>query len=187
MDMALDEVTTIQQTILQAMRDGATYSTAHKEGGAVIRFHARRFVYAEYGDYETRREFASDTEFLAFLREFFEYRIVRPAGSAAVSEADAWRQILQQLEPQRRNAVAGLRMDRRTVTAVVAALALAALLAYLKFSPKADALRAGMQESKLERMQPPPAAPEQKDWQRMQDELRRGVEAAKAAARAATR
>jgi hypothetical protein len=176
------EVAALQQTILQAMRDGATFSTAHKEGGAVIRFDGQRYVYAEYGDNQTRREFAADAELLAFLRQFFAYLSSHASGPAGMSEAEAWRLILQRLELRREGT-----LKRGVSAAVVVVLALAAGLAYLKFGAKAGALRAGSARPALERVQALPAAPPQEDWRRLQDGQLRAVEAAKAAARPASR
>lgn len=196
-EAVLGDVAAVQQTILQALRDGATFSTAHKEGGALIRFDGQGYECAEHGDNPSRRVFASDAEFLPFLRSFFECQGARQGGLSGLPEADAWRLILRRLEPARTSAVAGgvaqgpagatARMGPLTIAAVVVVMALAGGLAYLKYGAKADALRAGPPGPRLERVHALPAVPEQKDWQRLQAEHQRGVEAAKAAARGASR
>ena len=43
----LTDVPAIQQAILTALRNGATYSTNHKEGGTDIKFERGQFVRAD--------------------------------------------------------------------------------------------------------------------------------------------
>jgi hypothetical protein len=79
----------IQQTILAGMRKGATFSTAHKEGGTRLSFTGSHFRRAGYGESEETEIFASDTAFLSYLRKFYGWQ------TSGVSEYDAWKLILR--------------------------------------------------------------------------------------------
>ncbi|MBL8841996.1 MAG: hypothetical protein JNL90_10785 [Planctomycetes bacterium] len=192
-EAALADVGKVQQSILQAMRDGATFSTAHKEGGAVIRFDGRRYEHGEYGDHDRLRHFSGDAEFLSFLRRFFDYETSSHVWPARVPEAHAWRLILRRLEPPRGGAVMAhatrvvTRAGLGVCTLVVAVLVVAAGLAYWKYSSKVKALRAGAGPSAEKALTPLPAMPPEKDWLRAQDDFRRAVEAAKEQASAAAK
>lgn len=81
--------TAIQHEILAALRAGAEFCTAHKEGGTTIRWLHGRFVREDYGEWNERAEYTDEATFLAFLRRFFEWE---SCGFQAVNlpEADRW-------------------------------------------------------------------------------------------------
>jgi hypothetical protein len=87
----LVDVEAIQQTILAAMRKGATFSTAHKEGGTRLSFTGSHFFRADYGESEETETFAGEATFLAYLRKFNQWK------TSGASEYDAWKLILRQI------------------------------------------------------------------------------------------
>jgi hypothetical protein len=93
----LQTVEALQRAILAALRDGARYSTAHKEGGTTIAWQGGRFVRADYGESDKREVFADDAAFLEFLRRYFDYETSRNSHPEKVPELDAWRLMLRLL------------------------------------------------------------------------------------------
>lgn len=82
------------------MRGGATFSTAHKEGGTVISRKGGAFIRQDYGESAAREEFPDEAAFLAFLRRFYDWETARsyPAGKPP-TEADRWHLMLRLLLP----------------------------------------------------------------------------------------
>ncbi|MDP3072330.1 MAG: hypothetical protein Q8N18_18710 [Opitutaceae bacterium] len=97
----LADVASVQQEILAALRQGATYSTAHKEGGTIIRFQRDRFVRADFGESDRREEFRDEAAFLKFLRQFYHWETSRNASPQQVPEYDAWKLMLRLLTDKR--------------------------------------------------------------------------------------
>lgn len=93
----LQTVETLQQAILAALRDGARYTTAHKEGGTTISWQGGYFVRADFGESDKREVFADDAAFLKFLRRYFDYETSRNSFPEKVPELDAWRLMLRLL------------------------------------------------------------------------------------------
>ena len=191
-EVPLGQIATMQHSILQAMRDGATLATAHKEGGSNIRFDGRRYEHTEYGENESIRHYASDAQFLDFLRQFFDYETSRHVWPARVPEVDAWRLILRRVRPPGGGVAAGgsansgalARLSSPGAAAVAVALLAALGLSCLKWQPKADAMRADRQPVPVHRLPAgPPAGPENRDWQRLQEEHRHAIDTARTAAR----
>ncbi len=94
----LATVSAVQQEVVRALRRGAMFRTAHKEGGTVIRFEQGRFLRADYGEWDTRQAFHDEPEFLTFLREFFDTETARNALPDRVPDHEAWRLILRLLD-----------------------------------------------------------------------------------------
>lgn len=95
----LTDISAIQQAILTALRSGASFSTAHKEGGTNIGHAQGRFFRRDYGESNAQETFAADASFLAFLRKFFDWETSRNVAPAKVSDETAWRLILRLLHP----------------------------------------------------------------------------------------
>jgi len=95
----LTGVAEIQGEILAALRGGATFATAHKEGGTRIGFEEGRYLRIDYGESEARESFADDAEFLAFLRRFFDLDTSRGAAPGKYPEEIVWRLILRRINP----------------------------------------------------------------------------------------
>jgi hypothetical protein len=93
----LTDVPAIQRAILMALRNGATYRTAHKEGGTTISYFLGRFLCTDYGESSDVTVFASEAKFLAFLRRFHDWQISHQA-AAPVAEYDAWKLMLRLLD-----------------------------------------------------------------------------------------
>lgn len=98
----LATVPVLQQAILAAMRAGASYTTAHKEGGTTIRWDCGHFVRTDYGESNECRKFPDDAQFLAFLRRFYDWEVSRNTAPDKVSDLDAWRLMLRLLTPSSR-------------------------------------------------------------------------------------
>jgi hypothetical protein len=79
------------------MRQGATFSTAHKEGGTVISFRGGRFISADYGESEAVKTFGDEASFLVFLRQFYDWDTSSNVYPNKVSEFDAWKLMLRLL------------------------------------------------------------------------------------------
>ncbi|MBL9199773.1 MAG: hypothetical protein JNL39_04660 [Opitutaceae bacterium] len=97
----LGTVAAVQQAIVAGLRAGGTYSTAHKEGGTVIRYSWGHFQRADYGEWSTSERFVSETVFLAFLRKFFDWHTSQHTYPERVPDLVAWKLMLRLLEPKR--------------------------------------------------------------------------------------
>ncbi len=91
----LDSVPALQQTIVAGMKQGARFSTSHKEGGTNITWNGTHFVRSEYGDYPDHITYTTEAEFLDALRKFFDGETSRNAYPEKVSELVAWRLMLR--------------------------------------------------------------------------------------------
>lgn len=86
------ESAAIQREILAALRSGAEFRTAHKEGGTIIRWRKGRFLREDYGDWSRRESYTNEAAFLAFLWEFFEWQS-RGFQREDIPEPERWRNI----------------------------------------------------------------------------------------------
>jgi hypothetical protein len=87
----------VQESILNGLRGGKSFSTAHHEGGTVIKFLQTGFVLADYGESTAREEFTSEAEFLARLRKFYDGESRRDWTPHAPPEIEAWKFIARQM------------------------------------------------------------------------------------------
>ncbi len=94
-------VAELQRAILERMRRGASFSTAHKEGGTNLRFQHGSYVRQDYGESEARHVYADEAAFLSALRKFYEREVSRSAPSGKVTEETAWRLLLRLLRTDR--------------------------------------------------------------------------------------
>jgi len=93
----LGSVPAIQQIIIAGMKRGATFSTAHKEGGTILKWLDGCFIRSDYGEDPDLKKFADETEFLKSLREFYDFETSRAVYPDKVPEIDAWKLILRKL------------------------------------------------------------------------------------------
>lgn len=93
----LQTVEALQHEIILRMRRGAEFRTSHKEGGTTIKLKGRKFVSAQYGDYNDSQTFSDEAAFLAYIRQFFDMDTKRSTGRESPSEVDAWRLIMRLL------------------------------------------------------------------------------------------
>jgi hypothetical protein len=98
---SLQDPVQLQAMILDGMRQGATFSTAHKEGGTVIRYIENRWVRSDYGESDAYEIFRTPESFLAFLRQFYDFETSRNNWPNKVPEATAWRLIYRHLRPDK--------------------------------------------------------------------------------------
>lgn len=95
----LTSVEAIQREIAAAMKQGATFSTAHKEGGTILAFRFGRYRSSDYGESSDSRSFADEASFFAHLREFYDWEACRSRLPDIVPEFDVWRIILRLMSP----------------------------------------------------------------------------------------
>lgn len=95
----LDTVPAIQEAIIAALKDGRDFSTSHKEGGTNLTWRGGKFVRSDYGDDPAETSYPSETEFLDFLRRFYDWETSSSVYPDKVSELGAWRLILRFLQP----------------------------------------------------------------------------------------
>lgn len=90
-------IRSIQDSILNSLRSGKSFSTSHHEGGTNIRCVGTVFVLQDYGEANDREEFSDTGKFLTRLREFYDWESRRDDYPHAPPELDAWRFIERQL------------------------------------------------------------------------------------------
>jgi hypothetical protein len=100
-DDRLSTVAAVQRELLAQMRAGATLSTAHHEGGTVLRWQGSQFTRTDYGESDERQSFDDDAAFLAFVRSFYDGQTSSNVYPDKVPEVDAWKIILGQLSVAR--------------------------------------------------------------------------------------
>ena len=93
----LDSVPAIQQVIVAGMKRGATFSTAHKEGGTILKWSDGRFVRSDYGDCPDLKKFSDETEFLKFLQQFYDWETSSAVYPNKVTDIEAWKLILHKM------------------------------------------------------------------------------------------
>lgn len=87
----LDSVPALQQTIVAAMKQGARFTTSHKEGGTNLSWNGEHFVRTDYGDHPDHITYATEAEFLDALRKFYDGETSQNVYPEEVSELVAWR------------------------------------------------------------------------------------------------
>ena len=97
----LATVEAIQQEILAAMQQGATFSTSHKEGGTNMSYRSSHYLTEDYGESDNWQRFADPQKFLAYLRQFYDWETSRSVWPAKVSDYEAWKLILRFLQRKR--------------------------------------------------------------------------------------
>jgi hypothetical protein len=96
---SLQDPQQLQAMILEAMRQGATFHTAHKEGGTVIRFVENRWYRSDYGESTGYESFHTPEAFLTSLRQFYDFETSRTFWPNKAPEPTAWRLIYRHLHP----------------------------------------------------------------------------------------
>jgi hypothetical protein len=97
-EASLDSVTSIQAVIVTAMKEGAAFATAHREGGSRLWWEGGRLRREDYGEDPGRRDYVDESGFLAELRGLYRAEIDRHAGAEPRGEVEAWRIIWRQLQ-----------------------------------------------------------------------------------------
>jgi hypothetical protein len=87
----------VQQAVLEELRKGKSFRTAHHEGGTRIYFDGRRFVKSTCGEEQSRQVFDSEDQILAFIRSFYDWESRRDAYPHRPPELEVWRFIRKEL------------------------------------------------------------------------------------------
>ncbi|MEZ5404181.1 MAG: hypothetical protein R2729_31165 [Bryobacteraceae bacterium] len=90
-------IAAIQRKIIDGMRAGRRFATAHKEGGTNITMHRGKWISQDYGESNDRRVFDDEAAFFEYLRKFYDWETRRDIYPHRPPEADAWRYILGKL------------------------------------------------------------------------------------------
>lgn len=98
-EAACASVGAVQQEILAALRAGARFFTAHKEGGTVVSYQNDHYLRADYGESEEREIFPDEAALLVYLRRLYHWETGRHASPQEPSETDRWTLILRLLRP----------------------------------------------------------------------------------------
>ena len=93
----LDSVEAIQGLVVAAMKEGASFSTSHKEGGTTLAWQHGRFTRSDYGESTDHERFPDEGAFLGYLRRYFDSDISRGFHPDPVPERVAWRLIWRRL------------------------------------------------------------------------------------------
>lgn len=91
----LDSVPALQQAIVAAMKQGARFTTSHKEGGTNITWNGSHFVRSDYGDHPDHITYATEAEFLDALRKFYDWETSKNVYPEKVTELVAWKLMLR--------------------------------------------------------------------------------------------
>jgi hypothetical protein len=94
-EQAFDTVPAIQQAIVTALKQGARFTTSHKEGGTNLFWNGQNFVRSDYGDDPAHRTFSDEVEFLSALRQFYDWETSRNVHPDRAPELVAWKLILR--------------------------------------------------------------------------------------------
>jgi hypothetical protein len=92
-----DPILAIQKAVLAALREGKRFSTAHKEGGTILRFNGKVFERSNYGEDTTLTQFATDQEMIASIRAFYDWESRRDSYPHRPPELEVWKYIQRQL------------------------------------------------------------------------------------------
>jgi len=68
-----DQIQEIQKSILDDLRNGKFFRTAHHKGGTHLFFDGKDFVRRDYGVEESTKRFATEAEILDCIREFYDW------------------------------------------------------------------------------------------------------------------
>lgn len=93
----LAPVQAIQGSILEAMREGASFRTSHHEGGTYVFWDGTRFVREEYGVGESREEYADGKQMLAYVRRLYNSESRRETYPHQPPEVDVWKFIVSRM------------------------------------------------------------------------------------------
>jgi len=95
-------VAALQNEIIDALRAGMGFFTAHKEGGSHLFFDGTAFRRTDYGDAVDRCEiYPTDTAMIDALRRFYGWDARRAAYPHPVSELQVWAYIRSRLSQRR--------------------------------------------------------------------------------------
>lgn len=91
----IDTVAALQRAIVSAVKNGARFTTAHKEGGTIIRWNGSHFERTDHGDYPDHLTYATEVEFLEALRNFYDWETSKNMYPEKATDLVAWKLILR--------------------------------------------------------------------------------------------
>ncbi|MEO8059849.1 MAG: hypothetical protein ABI671_16165 [Burkholderiales bacterium] len=98
-DMA--PVVALQRQVLDALRSGMGFFTAHKEGGSHLFFDGSAFRRSDYGDGPDRSAvYADDASMIEGLRRFYDWEARQDSYPHPKPELDVWQYIQGKLRPR---------------------------------------------------------------------------------------
>lgn len=68
---------------------------SHQEGGTKLSWTGDRLLRSNFGEAPDQKEFRVESEFLRFLRQFYDWQTSKSADPNKITELEAWRLILQ--------------------------------------------------------------------------------------------
>ena len=89
-------VRAIQKAILEGLRAGKSFRTAHKEGGTIIYFGEGKFRRHDYGDYPDDKEF-DEAGLLQAVWDFYEWESRQGTYPHSPPDAERWKFIQYKL------------------------------------------------------------------------------------------
>ena len=92
------EIQVIQKSILNGLRKGKSFRTAHHEGGTRLFFDGANCVRRDYGEEESTKKFQTEKEFLDCIREFYDWESRRGTYPHRPPELETWKFIQQELK-----------------------------------------------------------------------------------------
>jgi len=90
-------VAALKQEILIELRNGASFRTAHHEGGTTIDFDGKTFVRSEYGEQTSTKVLATDEETLDCIKALYDWESRKDTFPHSPPELEVWRYIQRQL------------------------------------------------------------------------------------------
>ncbi len=89
-------IPSIQAEIVAAMKQGATFSHCHKEGGTNLSWRSGCYIRSDYGENTALVRYEDEAEFLTMLFRFYRWQLSRNRDS---NDLMIWRLILRQMRP----------------------------------------------------------------------------------------
>jgi len=90
-------VTALKHQILEDLRNGASFRTAHHEGGTTISFDGKAFIRSEYGEQTSSKVLSTDEETLDCIEALYDWESRKGTFPHRPPELEVWRFIQRQL------------------------------------------------------------------------------------------
>jgi len=90
-------IAALKHEILDELRKGKSFRTAHHEGGTTIYFDGKNFIHSEYGEQESFTVLATEDEALDRIRGLYDWESRKSSFPHPPPELEVWRFIQRQL------------------------------------------------------------------------------------------
>ncbi len=87
----------LQQDVLEELRKGRSFRTAHHEGGTILHFDGKNFVRSNWGEEESREVLTTDDDMLDCIRAFYDWDSRKDSYPHRPPELEVWEFIKRQL------------------------------------------------------------------------------------------